>query len=179
MSSESGSVQTLTFNPFVMAFDDLLERIAEHKRLFDISLRAGKHEELQAFIKRVIRALLDRDQYMQDDIIKWKLQKDRGVHSRKTSLYRFKHSLTSGDAAELFHENVRKWIQSPDYKPDFEKARDARSSSTGDWLEAEASYTAWKAELHSSVLTSGEYEKTTDRNCRPILWLEGQPIVDH
>lgn len=172
-------VRSLTFIPFAVAFDDLLERVAEHKRLFDISLRTGKHDDLQAFIGRVIKALLERDEYMQDDIIRRNLQKDREIHNRKTSLHGRKYSLISYDVAGLFQENVRKWIQSPDYKPDFEKARDARSSSTGDWLQAEASYVTWKAELHGSVLESGKHEKTTNRNCRPILWLEGVLTGNH
>lgn len=83
-SSETDPVKTLTFTPFTVAFDDLLERVAEHKRLFDICLRTGKHDDLQAFIERVINALLERDKYMQDDIIKRNLQKEKGIHNRKT-----------------------------------------------------------------------------------------------
>jgi hypothetical protein len=156
-SSQTDPVKTLTFIPFVTAFDDLLERVAEHKRLFDISLRDGKHDDLQAFIRRVVNALKERDEYMHDNAIKRDLQTERGIYIRR------------------FYEDVRKWIQAPDYKPDFDKARDARSSSTGDWLHAEASYIAWKADLHRSVLTPGNVGSTSNRNCSPVLWLEGTP----
>ncbi|KAH7349154.1 heterokaryon incompatibility protein-domain-containing protein, partial [Pyrenochaeta sp. MPI-SDFR-AT-0127] len=48
-------------------------------------------------------------------------------------------------------EKVRKWIQSPDCKSDYNKARDARSARTGDWLHTESNYAAWKTELQRSV----------------------------
>jgi hypothetical protein len=87
-STETDPLKSLTFVPFVVAFDDLLERIAEHKRLFDISLRKRKHDDLQAFIGRVTEALLDRDEYMQESAIRRDLQKDKEIHNRKTPLIR-------------------------------------------------------------------------------------------
>ncbi|KAH7382109.1 hypothetical protein BKA64DRAFT_747820 [Cadophora sp. MPI-SDFR-AT-0126] len=154
---ETDPLKNLTFIPLTVAFDDMLERIAEHKRLFDISLRNRKHVDLQAFIWRVTKALLERDEYMQNSAIRRDLLKDKEIHIR------------------FFQENVRKWIQSPDYTADFVKAKDARSSSTGDWLQAEACYVAWRTELHRSVWKSDRHGKTTAKKCRPILWLEGAP----
>lgn len=52
---------------FDLRFDDCLKRLSEHKGLFDIELRAGRHASLESFVGKVIEDLRERDQLLQDD----------------------------------------------------------------------------------------------------------------
>jgi hypothetical protein len=46
--------------PFNLRFESLIARLNEHKLLFAIELRAGKHESLNIFVENVIEDLRKR-----------------------------------------------------------------------------------------------------------------------
>jgi hypothetical protein len=69
--------------PFSLRFDSLLERLSEHKGLFDVDLRAGRHASLEAFIKKVTRDLADRERFIQDSEVKQYLENGKRIRDRK------------------------------------------------------------------------------------------------
>ena len=63
--------------PLTLAFDDLLERLAEHKRLLDICLRTGHGDRLKTFLNVVVQAVVERDEIMQEDVVRRQTQNDK------------------------------------------------------------------------------------------------------
>jgi hypothetical protein len=85
-------VKDLLSIPFAVCFDGLLERLSEHKGLFDIDLRAGKHTSLKDFIEKVTQDLGDREQFMREDEVRRYLEDEKNTRDRKGSTQ--KHSLS-------------------------------------------------------------------------------------
>jgi hypothetical protein len=73
----------LPSTPFDVYFDGLLERLSEHKGLFDIELRAGRHTSLTDFIKKVIQDLRDREKLMQEKEVRRYLEEEKEPRDRK------------------------------------------------------------------------------------------------
>jgi hypothetical protein len=78
-----GPVKDLLSTPFGIRFDGLLERLSEHKGLFDIDLRAGRHTSLKDFIQKVTQELGDREQFMQEGEVKRYLEDEKETRDRK------------------------------------------------------------------------------------------------
>lgn len=79
------SVKDLLSTPFGVGFDGLLERLSQHKGLFDIDLRAGRHTSLEVFLKRVSRDLEDREEFMQENEVRQHLEDEKETRDSKGS----------------------------------------------------------------------------------------------
>jgi len=82
---------------FGVRFDGLLERLSEHKGLFDIDLRAGRHTSLEDFIKKVTQDLGDREQFMQENEVRRYLEDEKETRDRKGSTQKYSLSLLRAD----------------------------------------------------------------------------------
>lgn len=78
-------VNDLLSTPFSVRFESLLKRLSEHKRLFDIELRAGRHTALEDFISKVVQDLEEREKFMQESIVKRHLEDVKKTRDRKDS----------------------------------------------------------------------------------------------
>jgi len=78
-------VKDLLSTSLDVRFDGLLERLSEHKRLFDIDLRAGRHISLTDFVEKVIQDLRDREQFMQEGQVRRHLEEEKKHRDRKSS----------------------------------------------------------------------------------------------
>ena len=76
-------VKDLLSTPFGVCFDGLLKRLSEHKGLFDIELRAGRHTSLEDFVKKVTQDLEDREQFMQENEVRRYLEDEKKTRDRK------------------------------------------------------------------------------------------------
>ena len=76
-------VKDLLSTPFDVRFDGLLERLSEHQGLFDIELRAGRHNSLKIFIEKVSQDLEDREQFMQENEVNRYLEDEKKTRVRK------------------------------------------------------------------------------------------------
>ena len=90
-------VKDLLSTPFGVRFDGLLERLSEHKGLFDIELRAGRHTSLKDFITKVTQDLRDREEFMQENKARRYLEDEKKTRDRKGSTQKYPLSLLRAD----------------------------------------------------------------------------------
>jgi hypothetical protein len=98
-------IKDLLSTPFGVCFDGLLERLSEHKGLFEVELRAGRHTSLEAFIEKVTRDLEDREQFMQENEVRRYLEGEKMTRDRKGSTQRYSLSLLRADNERGFSRN--------------------------------------------------------------------------
>ncbi|OWY51406.1 hypothetical protein AALT_g4692 [Alternaria alternata] len=142
--------------PFNLRFESLIARLNEHKLLFAIELRAGKHESLNIFVENVIEDLRKREEYFQSRSTMERLERERDeCHSAN------------------FTAGVR-WILPPEFRAEFDRAKKARSPGSCAWLQSLKAYTMWKESLLTDdVQTTSSRRYTRQHSCTPILLLEG------
>ena len=172
------TVKDLLSTPFGVCFDGLLERLSEHKGLFDIELRAGRHASLKHFIEKVTRDLGDREQFMQENEVRQYLENEKTNRDRKGSAQKYFLSLLVLTMKGTFHESIRNWVQPPEFKADFDKAKNARSFGSCAWLQSRPAYISWKAELRTTESGPENHAKPIAQPCQPILWLEGKTLAN-
>ncbi|CAN9367703.1 unnamed protein product [Alternaria alternata] len=134
--------------PFNLRFESLIARLNEHKLLFAIELRAGKHESLNIFVENVIEDLRKREEYFQSRSTMERLERERDeCHSKRPENYhpRFHVSLLITKGAN-FTAGVR-WILPPEFRAEFDRAKKARSPGSCAWLQSLKAYTMWKESL--------------------------------
>ncbi|CAN9409120.1 unnamed protein product [Alternaria alternata] len=134
--------------PFNLRFESLIARLNEHKLLFAIELRAGKHESLNIFVENVIEDLRKREEYFQSRSTMERLERERDeCHSKRPENYhpRFRVSLLITKGAN-FTAGVR-WILPPEFRAEFDRAKKARSPGSCAWLQSLKAYTMWKESL--------------------------------
>jgi hypothetical protein len=161
--------------PFNLRFESLIARLNEHKLLFAIELRAGKHESLNIFVENVIEDLRKREEYFQSRSTMERLEMERDeCHSKRPENYhsRFRVSLLITKGAN-FTAGVR-WILPPEFRAEFDRAKKARSPGSCAWLQSLKAYTMWKESLLTDdVQTTSSRRYTRQHSCTPILLLEG------
>ncbi|CAN9327452.1 unnamed protein product [Alternaria alternata] len=142
--------------PFNLRFESLIARLHEHKLLFAIELRAGKHGSLNIFIDNVVEDLRKREEYFQSRSTMGRLEKERDdCHSANCNT------------------GVR-WILPPDFHAEYDRAKNARSPGSCAWLQSLKVYTMWKESLYTDDLqTTSSRRYTRQHSCPPILLLEG------
>ena len=99
-------VKDLLSTPFDVCFDGLLERLSEHKGLFDTELRAGRHTSLQDFIEKVTQNKGHREQSMQENEVRRYLEDTKKVRDRKGSTQKYSPSLLRADNERGFFRKV-------------------------------------------------------------------------
>jgi hypothetical protein len=171
-------VKDLLSTPFGVYFNSLLERLSAHKVLFDIELRAGRHTSLKDFVKKVTLDLEDREDFMQQSQVRQHLKDQKRTRDRKGSILRilFIPSLLTIKGA--FHESIRHWIQPPEFKADFDKAKKARDVGSCVWLQSESAYVSWKAALRTTESGPGNHGKSKAQPRQPILLFEGRALAN-
>lgn len=161
--------------PFNLRFESLIARLHEHKLLFAIELRAGKHGSLNMFIDNVVEDLRKREEYFQSRSTMGRLEKERDdCHSKPAENYHFRlrDSLLIIKGANCT-TGVR-WILPPDFHAEFDRAKNARSPGSCAWLQSLKVYTMWKESLYTDDLqTTSSRRYTRQHSCPPILLLEG------
>jgi hypothetical protein len=76
-----------------------------------------------------------------------------------------------------FNEKIRKWVQPPEFKADFDKAKKARSFGSCAWVQSQPAYVSWKAALRTTESGLMNHGKSKAQPCQPILWLEGRTLA--
>lgn len=169
---EHDPITNLLSTPFSHRFNGLVQRLAEHKGLFDVDLRAGRHTSLEDFIKKVSQNIVDRDHFVKEREVRQHLEKEmKNFDSKDSGQNFFDFTLTMKVA---FHESIRNWVQPTEPKVDFDRAKKVRNFGSCAWLQSEPTYVSWKAEPQTSELGPGNYGSFKARSREPILWMEGE-----
>ncbi len=93
---------TLLSTCFTERFNDLLERLSRHQRLFDVDLRAGRHRSLVNFVRNVTKDLEERQQLMQDPRVLQGMEEEKKTSDcRPSSLPRYHSSICADSKSEI------------------------------------------------------------------------------
>lgn len=81
--SEFDFVKDLLSSPFDLRFNNLLARLREHQKLFDIDLRAGRWNHLAPFIRKVEQHVQERDSISNDVERREELEEEKIARNSK------------------------------------------------------------------------------------------------
>ena len=139
--------------PFNLRFESLIARLHEHKLLFAIELRAGKHGSLNIFIDNVVEDLRKREEYFQSRSTMGRLEKERDdCHGKPAENYHFRlrDSLLIIKGANC-NTGVR-WILPPDFHAEYDRAKNARSPGSCAWLQSQLAFSVRKNGVGSMMV---------------------------